>query len=87
MSTFLQDLRYSLRQFANNPGVSLTAILSLSPPAQALHEPGRSQQGHDKDRYCNPLIIHSRPPMTASVAVRFATAVENCELGVLSSDH
>src|ERR1700722_17393834 len=30
MSTFLQDLRYSLRQLLKNPGVSLTAILSLA---------------------------------------------------------
>ena len=30
MSTFLQDLRYSLRQLFKNPGVSLTAILSLA---------------------------------------------------------
>ncbi|MGA7522612.1 MAG: ABC transporter permease [Acidobacteriaceae bacterium] len=30
MSTFLQDLRYSLRQIFKNPGVSLTAILSLA---------------------------------------------------------
>src|SRR5580658_6922697 len=30
MSTFLQDLRYSLRQLLKNPGVSLTAILSLT---------------------------------------------------------
>jgi len=30
MSTFLQDLRYSLRQLIKNPGVSLTAILSLA---------------------------------------------------------
>src|SRR5580658_6154963 len=30
MSTFLQDLRYSLRQLFKNPGVSITAILSLA---------------------------------------------------------
>ena len=30
MSTFLQDFRYSLRQLVGNPGVSLTAILSLA---------------------------------------------------------
>ena len=30
MSIFLQDLRYSLRQLFKNPGVSLTAILSLA---------------------------------------------------------
>ena len=30
MSTFLQDLRYALRQLYKNPGVSLTAILSLA---------------------------------------------------------
>jgi predicted permease len=30
MSTFLQDFRYSLRQLFRNPGVSLTAILSLA---------------------------------------------------------
>ena len=30
MSTFLQDFRYSLRQLFKNPGVSLTAILSLA---------------------------------------------------------
>jgi putative ABC transport system permease protein len=30
MSTFLQDLRYSIRQLFRNPGVSLTAILSLA---------------------------------------------------------
>lgn len=30
MSTFLQDLRYALRQLLKNPGVSLTAILSLA---------------------------------------------------------
>src|SRR5882762_3518487 len=30
MSTFLQDLRYSLRQLFKNPGVSLTAVLSLA---------------------------------------------------------
>jgi predicted permease len=30
MSTFLQDLRYSLRQLFKNPSVSLTAILSLT---------------------------------------------------------
>jgi predicted permease len=30
MSTILQDLRYSLRQLIKNPGVSLTAILSLT---------------------------------------------------------
>ncbi len=30
MSTFLQDLRYALRQLFKNPGVSLTAILSLA---------------------------------------------------------
>src|SRR6202795_1265182 len=30
MSTFLLDLRYSLRQLFKNPGVSLTAIFSLA---------------------------------------------------------
>jgi predicted permease len=30
MSTFLQDFRYSLRQLYKNPGISLTAILSLA---------------------------------------------------------
>jgi predicted permease len=30
MSTFPQDLRYALRQLCKNPGVSLTAILSLA---------------------------------------------------------
>src|SRR5450756_19055 len=30
MSSFLQDLRYSLRQLFKNPGVSLTAIFSLA---------------------------------------------------------
>jgi len=30
MSTFLQDLRFSLRQLLKNPGVSLTAIFSLA---------------------------------------------------------
>jgi hypothetical protein len=30
MSTLLQDLRYALRQLFKNPGVSLTAILSLT---------------------------------------------------------
>jgi putative ABC transport system permease protein len=30
MHTFLQDLRYAFRQFGNNPGFALTAILSLA---------------------------------------------------------
>src|SRR3984893_18302367 len=30
MSTFLQDFRYSLRQLFRNPGVTLTALLSLA---------------------------------------------------------
>jgi putative ABC transport system permease protein len=30
MSTFVQDLRYALRQLCKNPGVSLTAIFSLA---------------------------------------------------------
>src|SRR5580698_10261290 len=30
MPTFLQDLRYSLRQLIKNPGFALTAILSLA---------------------------------------------------------
>jgi putative ABC transport system permease protein len=30
MHTFLQDLRYAFRQFGNNPGFALTAVLSLA---------------------------------------------------------
>ena len=30
MHTFLQDLRFALRQMAKSPGFSLTAILSLA---------------------------------------------------------
>jgi hypothetical protein len=30
MPSFLQDVRYSLRQLVSNPGFALTAILSLA---------------------------------------------------------
>ena len=30
MTSLLQDLRYSLRQLKDNPGISITAILSLA---------------------------------------------------------